>query len=336
MAIVLQLRTDTAANWASNNPVLALGELGLVSDTKAYKIGDGSTAWNSLSYRELSGLFDSIVMDAGAPDPSTPSGDDIAVYGTKIADRAFVKWIGSSGLDTVPQPALFNNTIVMLSPNTTTTFNTIGTAAPTSVGTVSTPTLVAGNGLYQGMRRTLIKSAASAMSLASSRINTPITYMGDSSNVGGFFFSARFGIDTAVSDSNFCIGMSATTGALTSDEPSTFKNSIWCGWDSTDSNLMVMSIDNSTIAEKVDLGANFPKNSEATAVYDFTLFCPPGSSEVGYRVKRLDQNYIADGILSTHTPLSTSLLTYNSKMYNGATAAAVGYAISKVYIEVDK
>lgn len=44
-------RNDTAARWQSINPVLAQGELGIVSDgAKGYKIGDGVTAWNNLEY----------------------------------------------------------------------------------------------------------------------------------------------------------------------------------------------------------------------------------------------------------------------------------------------
>lgn len=44
-------RNDTAARWQSINPVLAQGELGIVSDgAKGYKIGDGVTAWNNLDY----------------------------------------------------------------------------------------------------------------------------------------------------------------------------------------------------------------------------------------------------------------------------------------------
>lgn len=46
----IKLRRDTAANWTSNNPVLATGEPGLETDTKKLKFGDGSTAWNSLNY----------------------------------------------------------------------------------------------------------------------------------------------------------------------------------------------------------------------------------------------------------------------------------------------
>lgn len=53
MAVTIQFRRDTAANWTSANPVLAQGELGLETDTARYKIGDGTTAWASLSYSSL-------------------------------------------------------------------------------------------------------------------------------------------------------------------------------------------------------------------------------------------------------------------------------------------
>ena len=43
-------RRDTASNWTSNNPTLLAGEWGIESDTKKFKIGDGSTAWQSLDY----------------------------------------------------------------------------------------------------------------------------------------------------------------------------------------------------------------------------------------------------------------------------------------------
>jgi hypothetical protein len=46
----IQLRNDTAANWTSANTILAQGEIGIENDTKKYKIGDGSTAWNALEY----------------------------------------------------------------------------------------------------------------------------------------------------------------------------------------------------------------------------------------------------------------------------------------------
>ena len=50
MAVTIQVRRDTAANWTSSNPILANGEIGWETDTRKMKVGDGTTAWNSLAY----------------------------------------------------------------------------------------------------------------------------------------------------------------------------------------------------------------------------------------------------------------------------------------------
>ena len=52
----IQFRRDTAAAWTAANPTLAAGELGLETDTSYYKIGNGSTAWNSLAYGTIAGV----------------------------------------------------------------------------------------------------------------------------------------------------------------------------------------------------------------------------------------------------------------------------------------
>lgn len=44
------LRNDIAANWTANNPIMLAGELGVESDTGYFKIGDGTTTWNDLTY----------------------------------------------------------------------------------------------------------------------------------------------------------------------------------------------------------------------------------------------------------------------------------------------
>jgi len=50
MQVPIQLRRGTAAQAASDNPTLLSGEVGVETDTGKFKIGDGSTAWNSLPY----------------------------------------------------------------------------------------------------------------------------------------------------------------------------------------------------------------------------------------------------------------------------------------------
>jgi hypothetical protein len=46
----IQLKRATASAWASANTVLFSGEIGLETDTNKFKIGNGSTAFNSLPY----------------------------------------------------------------------------------------------------------------------------------------------------------------------------------------------------------------------------------------------------------------------------------------------
>ena len=48
MTTRIKLRRDTAANWTTNNPVLALGEAGYDSTNNELRIGDGTTAWSGL------------------------------------------------------------------------------------------------------------------------------------------------------------------------------------------------------------------------------------------------------------------------------------------------
>ena len=51
MATRIQVRRDTAANWAAApTTVLASGEIGFESDTLQFKIGDGAAQWQSLEY----------------------------------------------------------------------------------------------------------------------------------------------------------------------------------------------------------------------------------------------------------------------------------------------
>ena len=55
--VQIQQRVDTASAWTTANPTLLSGEIGWESDTKKYKIGDGSTAWASLTYAPGSGGY---------------------------------------------------------------------------------------------------------------------------------------------------------------------------------------------------------------------------------------------------------------------------------------
>jgi len=60
----IQHKRTTKTSWTSLNPTLADGELGVETDTKMFKFGDGVTPWNSLAYAAASGGN----VDGGGPD----------------------------------------------------------------------------------------------------------------------------------------------------------------------------------------------------------------------------------------------------------------------------
>lgn len=56
-------RTDTSANFTASNLILKKGEMAFESDTRRFKIGDGTTSWNNLEYvlSQESGIIKDLV-----------------------------------------------------------------------------------------------------------------------------------------------------------------------------------------------------------------------------------------------------------------------------------
>jgi hypothetical protein len=93
MAVHIQLRSDSSANWSMYNPTLAMAEIGVETDTLRFKMGDGATPWTSLTYTDFNSLSElslkaPIASPAftGAPTAPTPSSSDNS---TKLATTAY-------------------------------------------------------------------------------------------------------------------------------------------------------------------------------------------------------------------------------------------------------
>jgi hypothetical protein len=90
----IQIRRGTAAQWTSSNPTLASGEQGFETDTNKMKIGNGSTAWNSLSYAITGALGTVTSITAG----TGLSGGTITTTGTVAIDSTVATLTGSQTL----------------------------------------------------------------------------------------------------------------------------------------------------------------------------------------------------------------------------------------------
>ena len=86
MSVQIQLKRSTASAWTSANPTLAAGEIGYETDTAKFKIGNGSTAWTSLSY-----------ANANLSAASLDALSDVTI--TSAANGDFLRWNGTAWIN---------------------------------------------------------------------------------------------------------------------------------------------------------------------------------------------------------------------------------------------
>lgn len=332
MANRWQFARSTAAAMVALNPILREGELVFETDTLRYKIGDGVTSWNSLSFREFTGDFNAMALNDVA-DPTTPLSTQAYVYIKSVAGRMMLKVKGPTGLDTPLQPLFGQNNIIMIRPAVGATLSVFGTGAPSIGGAASTPTLSNYN-FRTSIRRTNIASAATANSTANVRIPVNTVWRGDNPGLGGFFFQCRFSFNSAVANQQSFVGLWNTLTAPGGTQvPSALTNVIGLSYDAADSNLQLIRSSGGA-AVKIDLGANFPARS-TTVVYELTIFCAPNDTKVTVRTNNLTTGETDTSVLTSSIPAQTTFLTYHAFVNNGGTALACSIDLIGLYIETD-
>ena len=270
------------------------------------------------------------------PSPTVPSDGYGTIFIKKIAGRAMAAQIGPSGLDTTLQANLGGNKVAMWMPpgGSTTVPGVFGMAALTATGTATARTVGVANLLVR-MTRLGYVSAATAGSLAGAREAVAKFTTGAGPGLGGFFARYRFGVSDAatVAGARMFIGLDALTAAPTNIDPSTKVNCLGVGQIGTSDNLHIIR-GNATAKTPIDLGANFPANTNVDA-YELNLFAPPAGG-CYWQVRRLNTTFEATGFLpSTEIPIATQLLCHQLWRCNNATALAVGLDICGIYIETD-
>jgi hypothetical protein len=92
----MQQRRGTAAEWTSANTVLSAGEIGFETDTSKFKIGDGTTAWNSLPY-----FVNADDIETGLLDTDEVSEGTTNLYFTDARAQSAVAGDISSAIDAI-------------------------------------------------------------------------------------------------------------------------------------------------------------------------------------------------------------------------------------------
>lgn len=89
----IKQRRGTAAQWTTANPVLAAGEPGVETDTGNHKVGDGTTAWNSLKTTNSATYVPAYVVAAPSGSAATDTANIQAAITTAQAVGATVRLV---------------------------------------------------------------------------------------------------------------------------------------------------------------------------------------------------------------------------------------------------
>jgi len=100
MAVVtqIQVRRGTASQWTSANPTLAAGEWGFETDTAKVKIGNGSTAWNSLGYQGA-GDIEGVTAGTGLSGGGTSGTVTVSINTAVTADLTTAQTLTNKTID---------------------------------------------------------------------------------------------------------------------------------------------------------------------------------------------------------------------------------------------
>ena len=312
-----------------------IGLLG--NDDFSFKVSpDGSAFFDAIKVDRTNGqveLPQPTILPGLSAAPSPPPIGKAAVYARNRAGAPWIDVMRPSGRDFPLQPHFGVNRIANWSPSVTTTITTEGLPI-TSVGTVSTPTLAATN-LAASMRRWRLTSAAVVDSAAEQRSAGWACWRGNATGLGGWTFVTRISLTTLQATGMGFFGLYGSTAALaTTLTLATAINCIGIGFQrGTHTRWQLVANDGTGAPTLTDMGASF--GIATGGVLTLYIAAPPNGSSVWVRVVDEVSGAVFEQEITTDLPANTQFLSPRLFMNNGATAAAVAYDCSGVYVETD-
>ncbi len=313
-----------------------IGLLG--SDDFSFKVSpDGGTYHDAIRIDRTSGrveLPEPMVLPGRATPPDPPPAGRIHLYARDRAGSAWLEVMRPSGRLFPLQPHFGVNRIATWAPSTSTTVNANGMPR-TAVGTTSTPTLATTN-LSTSMRRWRMTSAATADAVAEERSAGWVCWRGNTEGLGGFTYVNRLSLTTLQPTGTGFFGLMGSTAALaTTLTLSPVVNAIGIGFQrGTHANWQIVHNSGSGSPTLIDLGGDFPVASTTNFLTIF-LYAAPNAGSVWIRVVEEVSGAIAEVEIASNLPAAAQLLSPRNYMNNGATAAAIAYDCSGVYVETD-
>jgi len=339
MATKIQLRGDTAANWTSTNPVLAPRELAVETDTMFYKIGNGTTPWNSLGYGGLAVAGTATVIDyTGIAVPAAPATNHLKVFTKAIAGRMMLRTISPYGANYALQPALFNSNIFWLTTGSSNAYMSIGQLIGVT-GVVSHPVQTELFGYFGNSITT-----AAANNTCGAGTTNPSYMRGTLANgANGFFFKARLLFPDATYDTTGAATGSRIFAGLTTNSFAAMVNG-----STLPANDIVGFTRNSETAFRVETNWQFITKDGTSQtltdtgvpflpskVFDLFLYCPPMWNQMFWRIENVTDGVSNEGLVTDTLPVGASLMRAGVQL-GTVNALARNMRIQHIYVESDR
>jgi hypothetical protein len=293
--------------------------------------GDSDLTWNWTTNTLSLGTNPQIQLSGVTP--TAAAAGNLNVYTQAVSGKMQLMKIGPDGNPEALQSALWQNNVVMWTPGLSTsvgawqgTFGTM-TGTPTTVLPTVTNT-------YTTMRRSKFANVATA-NQGTGLTTEKMFFRGALPGMGGFLFVCRFGIETYVAaTSRLFVGLTAgITGGSTNANANTIPNTLGFGWNTGDTAITFMHIDNTTTVTQ-DTISGQPALA-ANNGYDAYIYCKPNDSVVYYRLDNINTGQtLIDTSITLTLPLNTVTL-YGVALISttSATAATVAIGVNRMYIE---
>lgn len=266
--------------------------------------------------------------------PAAPS-TGLRHFARSRAGRILPHVIGPSGVDVALQPTLFGNTTYMWLPGTGTTvsinWGTSFTARNSGTGAAQAHPTKASTNALTSLSRATFGTGTTATGTSGIQSSATVAWRGNAAGLGGFFYFARFAVETHEAAMQYVVGLTANNAAMAAD-PSTWANTIALVKDSADANWFIASR-NATTLTKTATGLAVT----AGVVLDLMMFCKPNDTKVTVRlVNAVDGTVYVDNVDITATlPVDTTFMYAWAGARSTVGTTAKLLAINRIYLETD-
>jgi flagellin-like hook-associated protein FlgL len=337
-ATVNKAATGNDAAFAFKTGFSARALIGLLgSDDFSFKVSpDGSAYHDAILIDRTSGRVElpkPAILPAVSSAPAAPASGKLALYARTRAGQPWLDAMRPTGREFSLQPHLGLARPANWLPSSGATVTTEGMSNST-VGTVSTPGLAA-TSLATSMRRWRLTSAAVVDSAADQRSGVFACWRGNAAGLGGWTFVTRISLSTLQATGMAFFGLYGSTAAFaTTLALSAVVSCIGIGFQrGTHTRWQLVTNDASGMPTLVDMGASF---AIATGgVLTLTIAASPNAGSIWVRVVDEVSGAVFEQEVTADLPAANQFLAPRLFMNNGATAAAVAFDCTGVYLETD-